>query len=200
MALAIKKTYLQTSAKTRKAWRSWLAKHHDSAEGVWLVYYKIASGVASVNYDEAVEEAICYGWIDSVVAKIDEASYKQLFSPRKAGSGWSRVNKRRIEKLAALGLLAAPGLAKIEAAKQDGSWEKLDVIETLEVPPDLKKALAKDKAAKAYFEAFPRSTKRAILEWINSAVKPETRAKRVEETARLAAENIRANQPRQVKP
>jgi uncharacterized protein YdeI (YjbR/CyaY-like superfamily) len=199
MALKIKQIYPQTSAKTRKTWRTWLAKHHDKAQGVWLVYFKIGSGTASINYDEAVEEAICYGWIDSVVAKIDEASYKQLFSPRKAGSGWSRVNKQRIEKLVAQGLLAAPGLTKIEAAKRDGSWEKLDVIETLEVPPDLKKALAKNKAAKAYFETFPRSTKRAILEWIANAVKAETRAKRVEETAKLAAQNIRANQPKQVK-
>jgi uncharacterized protein YdeI (YjbR/CyaY-like superfamily) len=199
MSLAIKKTYPQLTAKTRKAWRSWLAKHHDSAEGVWLVSFKLSSGIASVNYSDSVEEAICYGWIDSVKTKLDEASYQQLFTPRKAGSGWSRVNKLRIEKLQAQGLLAAPGLARIEAAKLDGSWGKLDAIELLEVPADLKKSLAKNKTAQAYFDAFPRSTKRAILEWISNAVKPETRAKRVQETAWLAADNIRANQPRQVK-
>jgi uncharacterized protein YdeI (YjbR/CyaY-like superfamily) len=112
MPLAIKKTYPQTTAKTRKAWRSWLAKHHDSAQGVWLVFFKINSGVASVNYDESVEEAICYGWIDSVKTTVDEVSYRLLFSPRKAGSGWSRVNKQRIERLEKLGLLAAPVLGK----------------------------------------------------------------------------------------
>lgn len=115
-------------------------------------------------------------------------------SPRKPGTGWSRPNKERIERLTAAGLIAPAGLAKIEAARKDGSWEALDAVEALEIPPDLEKAFAAYETAKPNFEAFPRSVKRAILEWISNAKKPETRAKRVEETARLAAENVRANQ------
>lgn len=116
------------------------------------------------------------------------------FAPRKPGTGWSKPNKERVEKLLQAGLIAPAGLAKIEAAKVDDSWSALDGVEALEIPPDLAEALAANPAAQQYFEAFPRSIKRGILEWIANAKKAETRARRVEETARLATENIRANQ------
>jgi uncharacterized protein YdeI (YjbR/CyaY-like superfamily) len=115
-------------------------------------------------------------------------------SPRKPGSGWSKPNKERIERLMAAGLMTPAGLQKIEASKEDGSWTKLDAVEELEIPPDLETAFDSYSSARQNFEAFPRSVKRAVLEWIIQAKRPETRAKRVGETARLAEDNIRANQ------
>jgi len=183
--------------KTRTEWRKWLKQNHTRAEGVWLISYKKATGKPRVEYDEAVEEALCFGWIDSKGNKLDDERSMLWFAPRKARTGWSKPNKARVEKLIEAGLMAPAGLAKIEAAKQDGSWNALDAIEALEIPSDLAAALAANPIALHHFDAFPRSVKRGILEWIANAKKPETRAKRVEETARLAADNIRANQWRQ---
>jgi uncharacterized protein YdeI (YjbR/CyaY-like superfamily) len=173
--------------KTRAEWRAWLEQHHLQSEGVWLISYKKATGQPRLEYDEAVEEALCFGWIDSKPNKLDVA-------PRKPGSGWSRLNKERVERLISAGLITPAGFAKIEAAQQDGSWNALDAVEALEIPPDLEQALTSYSSARQNFEAFPRSVKRGILEWISTAKKPETRAKRIEETARLAQDNIRANQ------
>jgi uncharacterized protein YdeI (YjbR/CyaY-like superfamily) len=166
-------------------------------EGVWLITFRKASGKPRIEYDEAVEEALCFGWVDSKPNKLDEERAMLWFAPRKAGTGWSKLNKSRVEKLIASGLMTPAGLSKIEAAKKDGSWNALDNIEALKIPPDLAKALAANKTAQQYFNEFPRSVKRAILEWIASAKKPETRAKRIDETVSSAAKNIRANQWRQ---
>ena len=155
------------------------------------------AGKARFDYDEAVEEALCFGWIDSKPNKLDDERAMLWFAPRKAGTGWSRLNKARAEKMIAAGQMTPAGLARIAAAKQDGSWGALDAIEELAIPPDLDRALNANPAAAQYFQAFPRSVKRGILEWIANAKKPETRAKRIEETARLAAQNVRANQWRQ---
>ncbi len=179
---------------TRDEWRAWLEEHHTRREGVWLVSYKKATGQPRVEYEAAVEEALCFGWIDSKGAKLDDERTMLWFAPRKPRTGWSASNKARIERLMAAGRMAPAGLAKIQAAQQDGSWTALDAVEALEVPPDLAQALAAYPSAAGYFDAFPRSAKRAILEWISIARTPATRAKRVEETARLAAENKRANQ------
>jgi uncharacterized protein YdeI (YjbR/CyaY-like superfamily) len=180
--------------KDRAEWRAWLAKHHTRNEGVWLVSYRKAAGKPTVSYDEAVEEALCFGWIDSKPGKLDDERTMLWYSPRKTGSAWAKTNKARVEKLIAQNLMTPAGLAKIEAAKQDGSWNRLDAVDAMEIPPDLEKAFAAWPNAKQNFEAFPRSIKRGILEWVTSAKKPETRSKRVEETARLADENVRANQ------
>jgi uncharacterized protein YdeI (YjbR/CyaY-like superfamily) len=182
---------------TRAGWRAWLEQNHTRTAGVWLISYKKATGKPRIEYGESVEEALCFGWIDSKGNKLDEARSMLWFAPRKPRTGWSRPNKARLEKLMAAGLMAPAGLAKVEAAKQDGSWNALDAVEALEIPPDLDAALAANKTAAQFFEAFPRSAKRAILEWIANAKRPETRAKRVEESVRLAAENRRANQWRQ---
>jgi uncharacterized protein YdeI (YjbR/CyaY-like superfamily) len=179
---------------SRAEWRAWLVENHTRTEGVWLVSYKKATGKPRFEYDEAVEEALCFGWIDSKGNKLDEERSLLWFAPRKAKTGWSKPNKERVEKLLAAGAMTPAGLAKVEAAKADGTWTALDSIEALEVPPDLAAALAGYPTATAYFEAFPRSVKRGILEWISTAKTAQTRAKRVEETARLAAENQRANQ------
>jgi uncharacterized protein YdeI (YjbR/CyaY-like superfamily) len=180
--------------ENRGEWRAWLEKNHDRDSGIWLVTFKKHCGDKYVRYDDIVEEALCFGWVDSVVRKLDEDRKMLWLAPRKPGSGWSRLNKERVERLIAAGLMTPPGLEKIEAAKRDGSWHALDAIEALEIPSDLEAALASYPSARGNFDAFPRSVKRGILEWIANAKRPQTRAKRVEETARLAEDNVRANQ------
>ena len=122
-------------ARDREEWRRWLQKNHRTSAGVWLVFYKVGSGQQSVRYGEAVREALCFGWIDSKVNSLNEERYKQIFTPRKPKSAWSKLNKGYIAELIEQGLMAEAGLAKIEAAKQDGSWTKLDAIEELRIPP-----------------------------------------------------------------
>ncbi len=184
----------QIQVESRTELRQWLAKNHARKEGVWLVTFKKSAGDKYVSWDDLVQEVICFGWIDSQVRRLDADRSMQWIAPRKPGSGWSRRNKEHVAQLAAAGLLMPAGLAKIEAAQADGSWNALDAVENLEVPPDLVEALAEYTDAAAHFEAFPRSVKRSILEWIGNAKQPSTRQKRVAETARLAQDNIRANQ------
>ncbi|MBK9055630.1 MAG: YdeI/OmpD-associated family protein [Chloroflexi bacterium] len=179
---------------TRAEWRAWLEAHHQRAEGVWLISYKKASGKPRFSYEESVEEALCFGWVDSKGNNRTKNDPLLWFAPRRPGFAGDRPNKERVERLMAAGLMAPAGLAKVEAAQRDGSWNSLDAVETLEVPPDLAAALVENPPAADYFATFPRSAKRGILEWIVQAKRPETRAKRIQETARLAAENIRANQ------
>ena len=183
--------------KSRAEWRKWLEKNHTRTEGIWLISYKKATGKPRVDYDESVEEALCFGWIDSKGNKLDDERTMLWFAPRRARTGWSKSNKERVAKLIKAKVMAPAGLAKINAAKKDGSWNALDAVEALEIPPDLAEAFSKNETARGYFEAFPRSVKRALLEWISSARKPETRAKRIEETVTKAEQNIRANQWRQ---
>lgn len=190
-------TYLDFYAKDSAIWRRWLQKNHSTAKGVWLIYFKIGSGKTRVSYGDAVEEALCFGWVDSRTQAIDEKSYKQIFTPRKKGSGWSKINKKRVEKLIQDGLMHSSGLAKIEQAKQDGSWNYLDAVEDLVMPDDFVKALAKNKKAKKNFEAFSPSSKKIILAWIHGAKQPSTRMKRISGTVKLAAQNIKANHYRQ---
>jgi uncharacterized protein YdeI (YjbR/CyaY-like superfamily) len=152
------------------------------------------SGKPHLGYDASVEEALCFGWVDSKPGRPDAERSMLYFAPRKAGSGWSRPNKERVERLIAAGLMAPAGLVKIQAARKDGSWTMLDAVENLEMPNDLKHALEQYRLARTHWDAFPRSVKRGILEWITQAKKPETRAKRIKEAALLAAENKRANQ------
>ena len=181
-------------ATTRADWRAWLEANHERPDGVWLVSFKQATGRPRVTYDEAVEEALCFGWVDSKPRKLDDERTMLWFAPRKTGSGWSRPNKERVARAEVTGRMAPAGAAKVAAAKVDGSWAMLDAVEALEIPPDLTAAFAAYPEAARRFEAFPRSAKRGILEWIVQAKTPGTRRKRVEETARLAQDGIRANQ------
>ncbi len=176
-------------ARDRQEWREWLEKNYRTSLGVWLIYYKIKSGKPSVQYSEAVKEALCFGWIDSKVKSLDEERYKQIFTPRKPKSVWSKLNKQYIEELIEQGLMTEAGLGKIETAKQDGSWTTLDAIEELIVPADLKQALEANETASRYFEAFSSSSKKNILFWVESAKRPETRLKRIEQTISSAAQN-----------
>src|ERR1043165_7521993 len=132
-------------AKNREAWRNWLQKNHAKQPGVWLIYYKKSSGKSRVAYDEAVEEALCFGWIDSIMKPIDEEKFMQKFTPRKTKSVWSALNKRRVEQLIANGLMTDAGLAIIETGKKNGSWTKLDHVESFIIPADLKKIFSKNK-------------------------------------------------------
>ena len=169
-------------ATSRAEWRAWLARNHDTARGVWLVTYKKKSGKPHLSYDELVEEALCFGWIDSRGNTLDTERTKLMITPRKRGSGWSRVNKERIDRLLANGLMTPAGLAKIEAAKVDGSWTALDDIEAMIVPPDLDAALRAEPDALAGWERFAPSVKKPLLQWVASAKRPETRGTRVAET------------------
>lgn len=189
-----KSTIKDFYAKTRKEWRKWLQKNYDKEYAVWLIFYKKGSNVPTISYEDAVEEALCYGWIDSVPNKIDDKKYKQLFSQRKRKSVWSKINKERIERLIKENLMHEAGLAKIEEAKKDGSWTTIDNIEELIMPDVLRKAFLKNKKALKFFEAFPKSVKKGIYFWIESAKTPETLKKRITETVTLAQENKRANQ------
>ncbi len=184
-------------AHSRAEWRAWLEAHHASSSGVWLINYKKETGKPRFEYAEAVEEALCFGWVDSRPGKVDEERYKQLFSPRSPKSPWSKLNKERVERLIAEGKMTPAGFAKIEAAKQNGAWTAYDAIEALTIPTDLTDALQADDTARTHFDAFPATSKKNILWWIDSAKRPETRAKRVAETVALAAKNIKANHFRQ---
>lgn len=181
-------------ARNRAAWRNWLKKNHDKEKGIWLILQNKGSKVPNVKDVEAVEEALCFGWIDSVAHKRDATSHLQYFAPRKARGVWSKINKARIERLIQQGLMTDAGLAKIEAAKKNGSWGFLDDIEELKMPSVLRKAFTGNKKALKNFEAFPPSTRKAIYVWIVSAKQPDTLAKRIHETVTKAAKNIRANQ------
>jgi uncharacterized protein YdeI (YjbR/CyaY-like superfamily) len=180
-------------AKTQKEWRKWLEKNHRSEKAVWLIFYKKGSGIQSTNYAEALEEALCFGWIDSKANKRDDESYYQYFARRKTKSKWSKINKEKVSKLIEKGLMTPAGFVSIEIAKHNGAWSALDDVEELIIPPDLKLLFDKNKGAFENWEKFPRSAKRGILEWILNAKRPETRKKRITETVELAEKNIKAN-------
>lgn len=175
------------------AWRDWLSVYHAQSASVWVVTWKKGSRL-HVPYGDIRDEALCWGWVDSRPAKLDAERSMLLVSPRRPGSAWSGVNKQRVASLVALGRMAAPGMAAIERSKADGLWIALDKASALETPDDLDAALATLDAA-AKFASFPPSSRRAILEWIVTAKRPDTRAKRIGETARLAAIGLRANFP-----
>jgi uncharacterized protein YdeI (YjbR/CyaY-like superfamily) len=180
--------------ESRAEWRAWLAGHHDRSDEVWLVLWRQRSGRTGLTYEEAVQEALCFGWIDGKSAGVDDERTMLRFSPRKRGSGWARSNKLRVERLLAEGLMTEAGLALIEEAKRDGSWTRLDAVEDLVVPDDLAAALASRPGARENWDGFPRSVRRAALLGIVEAKRPETRAKRVAETARLTARGERPGQ------
>ncbi len=186
-------------AKSREDWRKWLKKNHSTEKSVWLIIYKKESETPSVYYPEAVDEALCFGWIDSKPNKRDKDSYYQFFAKRNPKSNWSKVNKAKIAKLIEKGLMQSAGLEMIKIAKENGTWTALDEVENLTVPDDLQKLFLSNTTAFENWENFPRSSKRGILEWILNAKKPETRQKRIEETVSLAEKDIRANHFRQPK-
>lgn len=185
--------YERIEVRSRSQLRTWLAKNQGRSDGVWIVTHKKGRG-PHVPWAEVVEELLCVGWIDSKPRKLDEDRTMLLAAPRKPASAWSKLNKERVATLTKAGRMRPSGLAVVEAAKRSGRWSALDAVEALEIPPDLATALDAAPPAAAHFSAFPRSAKRGILEWILAAKRPETRAQRIEETARRARKNQRANQ------
>lgn len=165
--------------QSRAAWRRWLKENHDSSGGVWLVIAKKSAGGPGLAYDEAVEEALCFGWIDSRVRRLDEEHFRQWYCPRRPGSIWSLPNKQRVARLVETGLMTPAGMARIEAAQADGSWEVLDQVEALEIPDDLAAALAAAPGAAAGLGAMAPSQQKQYLYWILSAKRAATRAARV---------------------
>jgi uncharacterized protein YdeI (YjbR/CyaY-like superfamily) len=184
--------YPRVEVRSRAELRTWLADHHSSVVGAWIVTFKKGRG-PYVSARDVCEEAICVGWIDSLPRKLDDDRTMLLVTPRKPGSRWSAVNKERAERLLAEGLVREAGRAAIERSRRDGTWTALDEVEALTIPDDLEARFASAPAARAFFDAFPRSAKRGILEWILAAKRPETRARRIDETVERAAKNERAN-------
>jgi uncharacterized protein YdeI (YjbR/CyaY-like superfamily) len=183
--------------RDRDTWRRWLTDNHTRDKGIWLVFDK---GVGRrLSYDEIVDEALCVGWIDSKPGTVNAEQSKLWLAPRRPSSGWSRRNRERVGRLVEAGLMQPSGLEAVDAAKQSGTWNAIDAVEDLEQPDDLAVALDAVPNARAFWDAFPRSTRRAILEWISTAKRPETRAARVSETVEQASVNRRANQWRQPK-
>ena len=177
---------------------AWLAGHHASSAGAWLVTWKKGRG-PYVPYAELVRELLCFGWIDSQGRRVDDDRWSVRIAPRRPGSGWSRVNKEHLAVLFAEGRMQPAGQAAVERAQADGSWTKLDEIETLREPEDLRTALDAVPDARREWEAFPPSARRAILEWVTGAKAQATRAHRIETTVTEAAVGRRANQARQPK-
>jgi uncharacterized protein YdeI (YjbR/CyaY-like superfamily) len=188
------KDFVKVQIESRADLRAWLSANYRQAESIWLVTFKKNKG-PYVPYDDIVEEAICFGWIDSRVAKLDEARSMLLLSPRKSGSAWSKVNKDRVKRLIPLGLISPAGQKMIDQAKLDGTWDILNDVDALIEPADLITALANTPLAREMWDRFPPSSRRGILEWINSAKRTETRLARVTQTATLAAQGIKANFP-----
>ncbi|MBS2213888.1 YdeI/OmpD-associated family protein [Carboxylicivirga mesophila] len=178
----------------RQAWREWLAANHQQQAAVWLVLHKKQSPGHNLSWSEAVDEALCFGWIDSTKKTIDAERYQQYFTKRKAKSNWSKVNKAKVQTLIDQGLMTAAGYKSIEIAKANGSWTILDTVEALTLPDDLKAELAKRNGAMAYFDGLSKSNKKILLHWVVSAKRPTTRQKRITEIAENAANQLKPEQ------
>jgi uncharacterized protein YdeI (YjbR/CyaY-like superfamily) len=176
--------------KSRKAWRDWLEKNHASSTGVWLVYAKKHSGLPSLTYNDAVEEALCFGWIDSKITPIDDAFYMQVFTPRKRQSAWSALNKARVKRLLAAGLMTPAGLAVVKAAKDLGTWNAWKHVEELTIPPDLEKAIKANPDARRYWLSYSASRRRGVLYRLAGAKRPETRARYLQDIIENMARNL----------
>ena len=184
-------TFYPTNPQT---WREWLQKNHGSKESVWLVQHKKKSGKPSISWSEAVDEALCFGWIDSIRKTRDDDTFIQFFSKRKANSTWSKVNKEKVEKFIADGRMTVAGLKSIETAKQNGSWSILDEVEELVVPHDLEQGFKTKPGSKDFFLSLSKSVKKSILQWIVLAKREETRQKRIDEIVELASQKLKPKQ------
>jgi uncharacterized protein YdeI (YjbR/CyaY-like superfamily) len=175
----------------KNAWETWLSENHDKAQNIWLIFYKKNSGISSLTHEQALEIALCWGWIDSTINKRDVDSYYLFFAKRNPKSNWSRVNKNKIEILLAANKLQQPGLAMVEYAKKTGTWDALNDVENLIIPHHLKIEFDKNPKAFENFDAFPHSVKRATLEWLFNAKRVETRLSRVQKIVEMSANNER---------
>lgn len=184
---------------SRQHWRAWLQAHHAEKQSVWLVYHKKKAATSTLTWSEAVDEALCFGWIDSQARPVDDETYRQLFSRRKPKSGWSKINKAKVQRLLATGQMTPAGLNSVATAQQNGSWTLLDEVEALRIPPDLEQALLQRPSAHAYFASLSKSGKRALLQWLVLAKRPETRQNRLIEIV-ARADQQRKPTPRRGQP
>lgn len=175
-------------------WRAWLAANHATSPGCWLVSPKPSTGRQTVDYEAAIQEALCFGWVDSQVRSLDDERGALLYTPRRAGSAWAATNKRRVELLEADGRMTDAGRAVIDTAKADGSWAILEAVEAGVLPDDLVAALDALPPARATFDGFPPGVRRGMHQWVISAKRPDTRAKRIDAIVTEAAAGRRAGQ------
>ena len=180
--------------------RQWLAKNHPQTTAVWLITHKKSQADSYVPYTKIVDELLCWGWIDSTPRRLDEQRSMLLIANRKPKSRWSKVNKDKVATLTAEGRMKPPGIAKVELAQQTGTWDALNEVDQLLEPEDLLTQLKTHPNAPSNWSNFPPSARRGILEWILAAKTEETRSKRIHQTATLAEQNIRANQPIKPRP
>ena len=186
------KTHEQRDFTDRDAWRAWLAAHHATAKEIWLVFYKKHVKKPGLAYEEAVEEALCFGWIDGLLKRIDGEKYAVRFSPRRKNSIWSERNKQRVRKMIREGRMTEVGLAKVSEAKANGQWDKAAQRQDVtRVPPDLAAALARDKQARRNFERLAPTYRRQFIYWVASAKREETRRRRAAEAVELLAQDKR---------
>lgn len=177
-----------------KQWRRWLEENHLSSQSVWLVMYKKDSDKNSITWSEAVDVALCFGWIDSKKVKIDHEKSHQFFSKRKPKSTWSKINKDKVQRLIDAGQMTPSGYECIEIAKKNGWWTILDSVEKLIVPEDLEEALTKYKGSKEFFLSLSKTDKKLMLKWVVLARRPETRQRRIDQIATYAGQNKKPNQ------
>jgi len=180
--------------KSRQAWRAWLEKNHASSSGIWLVYAKKHTGIPSLTYNDAVEEALCFGWIDSLVHSIDDSLFKQIFTPRHEKSAWSALNRKRVASLIANERMTPAGMASIDLAKKIGTWDARPDIEALKIPPELKKALNGNAAAKKNWPTYTASQQKGFLRMVGDAKTPETRARRVARVLEIVGQKMSFSQ------
>ena len=178
----------------KQDWRKWLELNHNKKEAVWLILYKKKSSNSNLNWSESVDEALCFGWIDSVKRPIDIEKYKQYFSKRKANSTWSKINKDKVDYLTSENLMLEAGYKTIEIAKKNGSWSILDEVEALVIPEDLKKEFNERVGSLEYYESLSKSVKKILLAWVVLAKRTETRQKRIIEIAENASRKLRPKQ------
>ena len=177
--------------KNKEEWRNWLRENHLTKESIWLIMHKKNSPTPNLNWSEAVDQALCFGWIDSTVRPIDDIKYKHYYTRRKPKSHWSKINKDKVKVLMEQGLMAEAGLKSIEIAKENGSWSFLDDVEALVLPEDLNDAFSKHKGSKEYYESLSNSVKKQFLFWVKSAKRAETRQKRILEIAECASRGVK---------
>ncbi len=174
----------------RNDWRNWLEKNHDAAKEVWLIYYKKHTGKPSVSYEDTVEEALCFGWVDSILKRLDDDRCARKFTPRKSSSSWSESNKKRAEKMIRERRMTEAGMARIREARESGEWSRVrEASKELAVPSFIQEALAENEKARAFFDSLANSYKRQIVGWVSSAKKEETRARRLTEVIGLLEKN-----------
>ena len=177
--------------ENRQQWRNWLLENHNRKDAVWLVCYQVKTGKPNVSWSDAVDEALCFGWIDSTRRSLGDGCFIQFFTKRKASGTWSKINKEKVERLINEGLMTEAGLSVIELARQNGSWEILDQVEELVIFDDLEVAFGQVEGSKEFFLSLSKSTRKMILQWVVMAKRSETRQKRVEEIATRAGQHLK---------